>query len=67
MHPVSGLFPGLLAGSLPRFIATCRTMSGPTVGSTLDGGPNWADDASCFLVAREVHGSAIVTLMTGLA
>ncbi|VAZ81126.1 hypothetical protein LAUMK4_05912 [Mycobacterium persicum] len=28
------------------------------VGSTLDGGPNWADDTNGFLVACEVDGSA---------
>jgi hypothetical protein len=33
------------------------------VGSTLDGGPNWADDANGFLVACEVDGSVVVALM----
>ena len=64
MHPVSGLFGSLAAASLPRFTATSRTGSGLTVGSTLNGGPNWADDARCFLVACEVDGRAIITLVT---
>ncbi len=53
-----------MAGSLPRFTATSRTRPGLTVGSTLDGGPNWADDARCVLVACEVDGGVVITLMT---
>jgi hypothetical protein len=37
------------------------------VGSTLDGGPNWADDditRGGFLVACEVNGSAVITLVS---
>lgn len=64
-HPVSGLFGSFAAASLPRFAATCPAWPGVTVGCTLNGGPNWADDARWFLVAREVHRSAIVTLMSG--
>src|SRR3981189_2365564 len=45
-HPVSGLFGSRVAASLPRFTATRRTRSGLTVGSTLDGGPDWADGAT---------------------
>ena len=44
-HPVSGLFGSIAAASLPRFTATRRARPGLTVGSTLDGGPNWADGA----------------------
>ena len=51
LHPVSGLFGSRVATSLPRFTATSRARPGLTVGSTLDGGPDWADDARCFLVA----------------
>jgi hypothetical protein len=64
------LFGSLAAAFLPRFNATSRARPGLTVGSTLDGGPNWADDANCFLVACEVDGRAVITLMrcqTGLA
>ena len=42
-------------------------MPGLTVGSTLDGGPNWADDARFFLVACEVDGGAVVALVDGAA
>ena len=45
LHPVSGLFGSRAAASLSRFTATRRARPGLTVGSTLDGGPNWADDA----------------------
>jgi hypothetical protein len=57
------LFPGRLAGSLPRFTATSPVRPGLTVGSTLDGGPNWADDANRFLVACEVDSGVVITLM----
>ncbi|MCY0610230.1 hypothetical protein OVV29_32370, partial [Klebsiella pneumoniae] len=63
LHPVSGLFGSHAAASLPRFTATSRARPGLTVGSTLDGGPNWADDATGVLVACEVDGSAVITLM----
>src|SRR3954470_3565750 len=63
LHPVSGLFGSLAAASLPRFTATCRTRPGLTVGSTLNGGPNWADDANSFLVACEIHGGVVITLV----
>jgi hypothetical protein len=56
LAPVSGLFGSRAAAFLPRFTATRRARPGLTVGSTLDGGPNWADDATCFLIACEVHG-----------
>jgi hypothetical protein len=59
------LFGSLAAASLPRFNATCRARPGLTVGSTLDGGPNWADDANCFLVACEVDRGIVITLVGG--
>ena len=52
------------AASLPRFTATCRASPGLTVGSTLDGGPNWADDATGVLVACEVDGGVVITVVT---
>ncbi|CKS70987.1 deaminase [Mycobacterium tuberculosis] len=52
-----------MAGSLPRFTATRRARPGLTVGSTLDGGPNGADDARWFLVACEVDRGVVVTLV----
>jgi hypothetical protein len=33
------------------------------VGSTLDGGPNWADDANSVLVACEVDRGVVITLV----
>ena len=69
-HPVSGLFPGRVAGCLPRFTATSPARPGLTVGSTLDGGPNWADDANSVLVACEVDRCIVITVMrrpTGVA
>jgi hypothetical protein len=63
MHPISGLFGSRAAASLPRFIATCPARPGLTVGSTLNGGPNWADDARWFLVACEVDGGVVITLV----
>jgi hypothetical protein len=69
-HPVSGLFGSRAAASLPRFIATCRAGPGLTVGSALDGGPDWADGAitrAGRLVAREVDGGVVVALMRGPA
>jgi hypothetical protein len=57
------LFGSLAAGSLPRFTATSRAVPGLTVGSTLDGGPNWADDANCVLIACEVDGGIVITVM----
>ena len=68
-HPFSGLFPGVGAGSLPRFTATSPARPGLTVGSTLDGGPDWADGAIARdgrLVAREVD-RVIVALVPGPA
>src|SRR5690242_15292621 len=65
-HPVSGLFPSRVAGSLPRFIATRRAGPGLTVGSALDGGPDWANGAitRCrVLVAREVDRGVVVALV----
>jgi hypothetical protein len=65
-HPFSGLFPSPGTGSLPRFIATCPARPGLMVGSTLDGGPDWADGAitrSGYLVAREVDRGVVVALM----
>ena len=69
-HPFSGLFPGVGAGSLPRFTATSPARPGLTVGSTLDGGPDWADGAIARdgrLVAREVDRGVIVALVPGRA
>ena len=63
LHPVSGLFDILVAASLPRFTATCRARPGLTVGSTLDGGPDWADDARSLLVACEVNGGIVIALV----
>jgi hypothetical protein len=62
-HPISGLFGSFAAASLPRLTATCRATPGLRVGSTLDGGPNWADDANRFLVACEVHSGVVIALM----
>jgi hypothetical protein len=59
------LFGSRVAASLPRFVATCRARSGLRVGSTLDGGPNWADDARCFLVACEVDRGVVIALVDG--
>ena len=62
--------PGRVAGSLPRFTATSPARPGLTVGSTLDGGPNWADGSRWFLPTREVDGGVVITLMrcrTGVA
>jgi len=64
------LFGSLVAASLPRFIATGRAGPGLTVGSALDGDPDWADGAITRkgrLVAREVHRGVVVTLMPGPA
>src|SRR5437667_2302290 len=72
-HPVSGLFGRLAPASLPRFTATCGARLRLTVGSTLDGGPDWADGATrCqhgggCLVACEVDGGVVVTLVDGSA
>jgi hypothetical protein len=33
------------------------------VGSTLDGGPNWADDANSVLVSCEVDPCIVIMLM----
>ena len=63
LAPVSGLFPGRVAGSLPRFTATSPAKPGLTLGSTLDGGPNWADDANSVLVACEVDRGVVITLV----
>src|SRR5438270_8374105 len=68
--PVSGLGASLVAGSLPRFVATGRAGPGLTVGSALDGGPDWADGAitrTGRLVAREVDGGVVVALVPGPA
>ena len=65
LAPRLGVVSRLGGGSLPRFTATSRAWPGLTVGSTLDGGPNWADDAIGFLVACEVDRGAIVALMSG--
>src|SRR5262245_7819648 len=72
-HPVSGLFGRLAPASLPRFTATCGARPRLTVGSTLDGGPDWADGATrCqqgggCLVACEVDGGVVITLVPGPA
>jgi hypothetical protein len=57
------LFGSIVAASLPRFTATCPAKPGLTVGSTLDGGPNWADDANRVLVACEVDRCVVIALM----
>jgi hypothetical protein len=62
--PSWGLFGSLAAASLRRFTATGRARPGLRVGSTLDGGPNWADDARCFLVACEVDRGVVITLVS---
>src|SRR5215471_11289590 len=72
-HPVSGLFGRLVPASLPRFMATCGAGPRLRVGSTLDGGPDWADGATrCqqgggCLVACEVDGGVVVALVDGSA
>ncbi len=33
------------------------------VGSTLDGGPNWADGGGWFLPPRKVNGGVFITLV----
>jgi len=56
------LFPGLTAGSLPRFIATCPGRPGLTVGSALDRGPDRAEGAitrSGRLVTRQGSGALV--------
>jgi len=42
LAPHLGVVCRPVAGSLPRFTATGRARPGLTVGSTLDGGPNWS-------------------------
>src|SRR2546423_74609 len=69
-HAVSGWFGRLMPASLPRCVATRRATPGLMVGSTLDGGPDWADGAITRggrLVAREVDGGVVVPLVPGPA
>jgi hypothetical protein len=57
--------------SLPRFIATSGAWLRLTVGSALDGGPDWADDATRLdvgvPVACEVDRGVVVALVGGPA